>query len=71
MSLVGSRRSVSLDTLSGAAHSWGMSGGGARPLVGREWELSQLRDVVRAAAAGRGRTVFVSGEIGAGKKALL
>ena len=48
-----------------------MSGGGARPLVGRERNLSQLLDVVRAAAAGRGRTVFVSGEIGVGKKALL
>ena len=65
------RRSVSLDTLSGAAHSWGVSVGGAGPLVGRERELSQLLDVLRATAAGRGRTVFVSGEIGAGKQALL
>lgn len=55
----------------GAVHSWDVSVAGAKPLVARQRELSQLLDVLRAAAAGRGRTVFVTGAVGAGKQALL
>ncbi len=55
----------------GAAHSWDVSVAGAKPLAARQRELSQLLDVLRAAAAGRGRTMFVTGEVGAGKQALL
>jgi predicted ATPase len=42
-----------------------------KPLVGRERELSLLRDALPGAVDGRGLTVFVAGEIGAGKEALL
>jgi tetratricopeptide (TPR) repeat protein len=43
----------------------------ASPLVGRETELARLLDALRSAADSRGRTVFVTGEIGTGKQALL
>ena len=41
------------------------------PFVGREKELGRLEDLMRAAVAGEGRVVFVSGEPGIGKTALV
>jgi adenylate cyclase len=41
------------------------------PFVGREKELGRLEDLMRAAAGGEGRVVFVSGEPGIGKTALV
>jgi hypothetical protein len=40
------------------------------PLVGREHALAELEDVLREAAAGRGRLVLVTGEPGIGKTRL-
>jgi predicted ATPase len=41
------------------------------PLVGREHELEELRTYLNSALAGKGTTVFVSGEAGAGKTRLV
>jgi len=41
------------------------------PLVGRERELEELRTYLNSALAGKGTTVFVSGEAGAGKTRLV
>jgi len=41
------------------------------PFVGREKELGRLEDLMRAAVGGEGRVVFVSGEPGIGKTALV
>ncbi len=41
------------------------------PFVGRERELSQLEGFLEAALAGRGRVVFVTGDAGSGKTALI
>jgi DNA-binding SARP family transcriptional activator/tetratricopeptide (TPR) repeat protein len=40
-------------------------------LLGRDTELGRIREIISAAAAGRTRTVFVSGPPGVGKSALL
>lgn len=44
---------------------------GTRGIVGRDDELRQLREQMEAAAAGDRRVVFVSGEVGIGKTALV
>ena len=41
------------------------------PFVGRDKELGRLEDLMRAAVGGEGRVVFVSGEPGIGKTALV
>jgi class 3 adenylate cyclase/tetratricopeptide (TPR) repeat protein len=44
---------------------------GLTPLIGRDRELSLLRDYFEDAQSGRGQVVFVSGEAGLGKSRLL
>ncbi len=44
---------------------------GAATFVGRGPELEQLLELLRSAAAGKGGTVFLSGDAGMGKQALL
>lgn len=41
------------------------------PFVGRERELSQLEGFLEATLAGQGRVVFVTGDVGSGKTALI
>jgi ABC-type oligopeptide transport system substrate-binding subunit/transcriptional regulator with XRE-family HTH domain len=66
-----------LDAEAEAAPPWLTEGrqaaAGARKarFVGREAELVRLQNHLQAALAGRGRTVFVTGEAGRGKTALL
>ena len=43
----------------------------ASPIVGREWELAQIEEIVRLAAAGHGQLLAISGEAGVGKSRLL
>lgn len=47
------------------------SGSAGAPLVGRGYEREILQDFVRRAADGDGGALFVSGEPGVGKTALL
>jgi predicted ATPase len=47
------------------------AGAGAAPLLEREGQLSALNEALASAAAGRGKVVFVGGEAGVGKTALL
>jgi DNA-binding winged helix-turn-helix (wHTH) protein/tetratricopeptide (TPR) repeat protein len=49
----------------------GERAGGARPLLEREAVLAQLTAAVRAAGDGAGRVVFVAGEAGLGKTAVV
>ena len=45
--------------------------GSAEPLVGRDRELARLRSAVTGVAAGRGSSLWIEGEAGIGKTALL
>lgn len=53
----------------GASAPW--AEGTAAVFVGRRGESERLRDALRAARAGSGRALFVAGEAGSGKTALL
>ena len=46
------------------------SGSGPRPLVGRQRELERIQEALFEAATGRGRIVFVVGQMGIGKTRL-
>jgi DNA-binding winged helix-turn-helix (wHTH) protein/tetratricopeptide (TPR) repeat protein len=61
------------DTLSAPSPGADATEGGraARPIVGRARELELLTGLLREAAGGRRQTVFVSGEAGIGKTALV
>ena len=43
----------------------------ANVFVGREAELQHLQELLRLAAAGQGRVVFIAGEAGSGKSTLV
>jgi DNA-binding SARP family transcriptional activator/predicted ATPase len=64
-------RDDTLVTPEGAARPSGIPGRGSGPFVAREPELARLNILWQAALAGRGHPVFVTGEAGIGKTALM
>lgn len=52
-------------------HNERLKGAGARAIVGRDEELERLRAEMATAASGERRVVFIAGEVGIGKTALV